>query len=155
MNQVLSYISGILTPIAFALGAGLTIQVWRLKNPICLVFAFMLFSYQTRNLISTITLPVFSEGLVRPTGLLIWSNIGRLIEICGTTIGMLYFAGKIQLTGLMSRVLEPEELHATPRTPASGELPPEFWRRTFGEVIRENIKDDYLKGEKDDSYEPH
>jgi hypothetical protein len=145
VNQVLAYISGILTPIAFGLGAGLTIQVWRLKNPICLVFALLLLSYQTRNLISAVTLPIFNEGLVRPTGLLIWSNIGRVIEISGTSIGILYFAGKIQLAGLMNHVLEPEELHATPRAPVSGDLPPDFWRRTFGEVIRENIKDDFLK----------
>lgn len=30
-------------------------------------------------------------------------------------------------------------------TPLSGEMPLDYWRKTFGEVIRENVKDDFLK----------
>lgn len=31
-----------------------------------------------------------------------------------------------------------------PALPLSGDLPPEFWRQTFTEVVRENIKPEYL-----------
>lgn len=145
MNDVMIYLSGILNPVAFALGAGLTMQVWRMKNPICLVFALLLFSYQTRNLITAIAVPAYSAGLVRPTGLLIWSNIGRVIEICGTSVAILYFAGKAQLIFVMRWFLSEGQIHSTPRSLVSGELPPSFWRQTFAEVVRENIKDEFLK----------
>lgn len=145
MNDAMIYLSGILNPIAFALGAGLTVQVWRMKNPICLVFALLLLSYQTRNLITAIAVPAYSAGLVRPLGLLVWSNIGRVVEICGTSMAILYFAGKVQLSATMKWFLSDEQIHSTPRPLASGELPPSFWRQTFAEVVRENIKDELLK----------
>lgn len=141
MNESLVYISGVLNPVAFALGAVLTIQVWRIKNPICLVFALLLLSYQTRNLITAITVPAYSVGLVRPTGLLIWSNVGRLIEACGTLTAILYFAGKAQLDTMMNYFLTSEELDATPRAPVSGELPPDWWQQEIRQAVRDVLKE--------------
>lgn len=145
MNAAMIYLSSLLNPIAFALGAGLTVQVWRMKNPVCLVFALLLLSYQTRNLITAITIPTYSSGLVRPLGLLVWSNIGRMVEIFGTSVAMLYFAGKIQLLAVMAYLLTDEELHAAPRPLASGELPPDFWQREFRAAVRSEVREQFLK----------
>lgn len=100
MNEWLAYILVILNPIAFILGFILTMQVWALRrngkpNPVCMVIAGVLFAYQARNLITAIAVWYYSIGLVRPTGLLVWSLAGRIIEMTGSTLGLLYFAGKV------------------------------------------------------------
>lgn len=100
MNESLSYILTILSPIAFVLGAILTAQVWVLRkngkyNPVCAAVAFVLLGYQTRNFITVIAVHWYSIGLQRPTGLLVWSLVGRLIEIVAVALASLYFAGKI------------------------------------------------------------
>lgn len=69
------------------------------------------------------------------------------IYFCGTLIfvfGLNRFdAALIKSDAALRRFVS--DLPIAPES--SGELPPEFWRQTFSEVVRENVKDEFLKPE--------
>lgn len=136
MNTALANISDSLGSIAFGMGALVVYTTWRRKNP----------CYQTRNIIGSISVWFTGAALIRPSGLLITTIVGRMIEITGSTIGWLYLSGKLEFQGLVGLFLSSQEM-AQPEIMA-GDMPPSFWQKSHHDesvkAIRENIKAEYL-----------
>lgn len=143
MNTFLANISDFLGSVAFIMGALTVYACWRRKNPVLFIFAFMLSCYQARNLIGSLSVLATGSALVRPSKLLVSTMAGRLIEITGSTVGWLYFSNKLQFQRFIGVFLSSDEMART--APTAGDLPPEYWVGAFTKVVRDNIKDDYLK----------
>lgn len=149
MNEILSQISDLSNPIALAIGIILIYQMWRLKNPICLIVMLLLVIYEARNLQSWVSITFYSNQLIRPNGLLVWSILGRVVEVSGKIIVALWFADRIKLKGFMRYFLTSEEMRDTPRQLAAGDMPKEFWvdnaYTQSTKALRDNIKEEFLK----------
>lgn len=152
MNSWLAYVNDTLGPLVFLTGAVVMVQVWRLRkngkpNPVCMVFALMLFAYQARNLQNSVLVWYYSAGLIRPPGLLVNAIIAKLVEASGDVLGILYFSGNDSAAKLLNFLAGPAT--AIPYViPTSGDQSVEEWRTQGGTLvraaIRAEIKPEYL-----------
>lgn len=135
MNTALANISDFLGPVAFVMGFLLVYSCWQRRNPVLFIFAVIVFCYQLRGVIGSVSVLITGAALVRPSGLLATTIVGRLIEICGSTIGWLYMSNKLEFQGLIGMFLSPEQM-ARPEMRA-GDMPPEYW-------IEKQVENAYL-----------